>query len=229
MKDKDTSAKSDRRLAKATAAIREEHTEDVVPYQHNGGHVGKSIRLKRMHPSAVSGDAAQPAPSIPLPVSTGNQRHRPQPGSILHQFQNLPAHERMKQAVHEVRKSPSAKTTQHITLVAVPGTSGKHGLCSVVHNLSEKSPPKDKQNALEAYTQEFRDFYKFPASDANTASKKQKNTMSTLSTTDALAFMAQSHVSLQTCEVLSAIVHFFHSSGHQTRPACQRRYTLTPL
>ena len=60
------------RAAKA-AALREEVEdiqEDVVPYQHKGGQVGETIRLKRMNPSSVSGDAAQPAPQLPLPVSS---------------------------------------------------------------------------------------------------------------------------------------------------------------
>ena len=97
MKDKDTSANANRRLAKAAAAMREEvvdNEEDVVPYQRiGGGEVGKTIRLRRVNPSSVSGDAAQPAPQDSLPGATGNQRQGPQPGSILHQFQNLLAHE----------------------------------------------------------------------------------------------------------------------------------------
>jgi len=83
------------RAAKA-AALREQVgdiQEDVVPYKHKGGQVGDSIRLRRMNPSSVSGDAAQPAPQDSLPGATGNQRQGPQPGSILHQFQNLLAHE----------------------------------------------------------------------------------------------------------------------------------------
>ena len=74
MKDKAASATANRRLAKAAAAMREEvvdNEEDVVPYQHiGGGEVGETIRLKRMHPSSVSGDAAQPAPQLPLPVAS---------------------------------------------------------------------------------------------------------------------------------------------------------------
>jgi hypothetical protein len=114
----------------------------------------------------------------------------------------------MKQVAREVLKSPSAETTPHVTFVPVPGSSGTPGLCSIVHNVSVKSPRKVKQEGLDAFIGKYRDMYKLPASDANTASKKQKNTSSTLTTTDALTFMAQRGVSLQTCEVLPAIVHF---------------------
>ncbi len=96
MKDKHASANANCRLAKAAAAMREEvveNEEDVVPYQHiGGGEVGETIRLRRMNPGSVSGTAAQPAPQDSLPGATGNQLQGPQPGSILHQFQNLPAH-----------------------------------------------------------------------------------------------------------------------------------------
>ena len=117
------------RVAKA-AALREEVgdiQEDVIPYEHKGGEVGETIRLRRMNPSSVSGDAAHPAPQDSLPAATGNQRQGQQPGSILHQCQNLLAHEPMKQVVREVLKSPSAKTTPHITFVPVLGTSGMRG------------------------------------------------------------------------------------------------------
>ena len=60
------------RVAKA-AALREEVgdiQEDVIPYEHKGGEVGETIRLRRMNPSSVSGDAAQPAPQLPLPVAS---------------------------------------------------------------------------------------------------------------------------------------------------------------
>jgi hypothetical protein len=60
------------RAAKA-ASLREEVgdiEEDVVPYEHKGGQAGVSIRLRRMNPSSVSGDVAQPAPQLPLPVAS---------------------------------------------------------------------------------------------------------------------------------------------------------------
>jgi hypothetical protein len=94
-KARDALRKAHQRAAKA-ATLREEVgdiEEAVVPYEHKGGQAGVSIRLRRMNPSSVSGDAAQPAPQDSLPGATGNQRQGPQPGSILHQFQNLLAHE----------------------------------------------------------------------------------------------------------------------------------------
>jgi hypothetical protein len=89
MKDKNASANANRRLAKAAAAMREEvvdNQEDVVPYQHiGGGEVGKTIRLKRMNPSSVSDDAAQPAPQLPLPVaSPPPQAPAPAPQPLPH-------------------------------------------------------------------------------------------------------------------------------------------------
>ena len=71
-KDQLASKRAAKRAAKA-AALREEVgdiEEDVVPYEHKGGEVGETIRLKRMNPSSVSGDAAQPAPQLPLPVAS---------------------------------------------------------------------------------------------------------------------------------------------------------------
>ena len=71
-KDRDVLRKAHQRAAKA-ATLREEVgdiEEAVVPYEHKGGQVGDSIRLRRMNPSSVSGDAAQPAPQLPLPVAS---------------------------------------------------------------------------------------------------------------------------------------------------------------
>jgi hypothetical protein len=71
-KDRDALRKAHQRAAKA-ATLREEVgdiEEAVVPYEHKGGQVGDSIRLRRMNPSSVSGDAAQPAPQLPLPVAS---------------------------------------------------------------------------------------------------------------------------------------------------------------
>ena len=73
MKDKNASANANRRPAKAAAAMREEVVdieEAVVPYEHKGGEAGVSIRLRRVNPSSVSGDAAQSAPQLPLPVAS---------------------------------------------------------------------------------------------------------------------------------------------------------------
>ena len=60
------------RVAKAAALCEEvgDIQEDVIPYEHKGGEVGETIRLRRMNPSSVSGDAAQPAPQMPLPVAS---------------------------------------------------------------------------------------------------------------------------------------------------------------
>ena len=70
-KDQRNAKRAAKRAAKA-AALREieDIQEDVVPYQHKGGEVGKTIRLQRVSPSSVSGDAAQPAPQLPLPVAS---------------------------------------------------------------------------------------------------------------------------------------------------------------
>ena len=93
------------RAAKA-AALREEVgdiQEDVVPYEHKGGQAGVSIRLRRMNPSSVSGDAAQPAPQLPLPVaSPPPQAPAPTPQPLPHlaaihaSLDRLSPHERRK-------------------------------------------------------------------------------------------------------------------------------------
>ena len=70
-KDQRNAKRAAKRAAKA-AALREigDIQEDVVPYEHKGGEVGETIRLQRMNPSSVSGNAAQPAPQLPLPVAS---------------------------------------------------------------------------------------------------------------------------------------------------------------
>ena len=140
MKDKDTSATANRRLAKAAAAMREQvvdNEEDVVPYQHiGGGEVGKTIRLKRMHPSSVSGDAAQPAPQLPLPVaSPPPQPPAPLPQPLPHlaaihaSLDRLSPHERRKllaeRTQRELKKSQLCMST---------GGCAKHALVRMQGN-----------------------------------------------------------------------------------------------
>ena len=101
-------ARKDQRNAKdrAAYALRKEVgdiEEDVAPYEHKGGEVGETIRLRRMNPSSVSGDAAQPAPQLPLPVaSPPPQPSAPTPQPLPHlapihaSLDRLSPHERRK-------------------------------------------------------------------------------------------------------------------------------------
>jgi hypothetical protein len=103
--DQRNAKRAAKRAAKA-AALREEVgdiEEDVVPYEHKGGQVGKTIRLKRMNPSPVSGDAAQPAPQLPLPVASPppqppapTPQPLPQLAPIHASLDRLSPHERWK-------------------------------------------------------------------------------------------------------------------------------------
>ena len=93
------------RAAKA-AALREEVgdiEEDVVPFEHKGQVGNTIVGLKRMNPSSVSGDAAQPAPQLPLPVaSPPPQAPAPTPQPLPHlaaihaSLDRLSPHERRK-------------------------------------------------------------------------------------------------------------------------------------
>ena len=104
-KDRDVLRKAHQRAAKA-AALREEVgdiQEDVIPYELKGGDVGETIRLQRVNPSSVSGDAAQSAPQMPLPVaSPPPQPSAPPPEPLSHiaaihaSLDCLPPHERQK-------------------------------------------------------------------------------------------------------------------------------------
>ena len=150
-KDRHAFEMAKHRAAK-TDALREEAgdmQEDVARFEYKCGEVGKTIRLQRVNPSSVSGDAAQPAPQNSLPVVTGNQQQGPQPGSVLDQFANLPDHERLKQSEQSIRDSHSTVNSTHISSVKLPGTSRTPTLCVVSHNVGPKSPPTDRRKALQ--------------------------------------------------------------------------------
>ena len=116
------------------AAVRKEVgdiQEDVVPYQHKGGQVGKTIRLKRMNPSPVSGDAAQSAPQLPLPVAS------PPPQAPAPLPQPLPHLAAIHASPHERRKLLSERTQRELKkgeLCISTGGCAKHALVHLQGN-----------------------------------------------------------------------------------------------
>jgi hypothetical protein len=158
MKDKHASVNANRRLAKAAAAMREEvvdNEEDVVPYQHiGGGEVGKTIRLKRMNPSSVSGDAAQPAPQLPLPVASPPPQAPAPPPEPLSDIAaaeaavaRLPPYERGKFIAKQVADAlPPGKISlpiggrkkQSVLLVPANVNSPVHQKCLVVKRVGDE-------------------------------------------------------------------------------------------
>jgi hypothetical protein len=138
-------ARKDQRNAKDraayAAAVRKEVgdiQEDVVPYQHKGGQVGKTIRLKRMNPSSVSGDAAQPAPQLPLPVaSPPPQAPAPAPQPLPHLAAIHASLDRL--SPHERRKLLAERTQRELKkgqLCISTGGCAKHALyvCKEIQN-----------------------------------------------------------------------------------------------
>ena len=131
-KDQLNAKRAAKRAAKA-AALREvgDIEEDVVPYEHKGGEVGETIRLQRMNPSSVSGDAAQPAPQLPLPVaSPPPQPPAPLPQPLPHLAAIHASLDRL--SPHERRKLLAERTQRELKKVQLcisTGGCAKHALC----------------------------------------------------------------------------------------------------
>jgi hypothetical protein len=126
------------RAAKA-AALREEVgdiEEDVIPYELKGGEVGETIRLRRMKPSSVSGDAAQPAPQLPLPVaSPPPQVPAPTPQPLPHLAAIHASLDRL--SPHERRKLLAERTQRELKkgqLCISTGGCAKHALVHMQGN-----------------------------------------------------------------------------------------------
>jgi hypothetical protein len=159
-KDRNAFYMAKHRAAKA-AALRGEVgdiQEDVIPYEHKGGEVGETIRLQRVNPSSVSGDAAQSAPQMPLPVASAPQMPlpvaspppqppAPPPEPLSHiaaihaSLDCLPPHERQKLLAdltqRELKKGQTCITPR-----------GRKKQSLVLAPVNADSPPKQKEQEV---------------------------------------------------------------------------------
>ena len=154
-KDQLNAKRAAKRAAKA-AALREvgDIEEDVVPYEHKGGQAGVSIRLRRMNPSSGSGDAAQPAPQLPLPVASPPPQAPAPPPEPLSDIAaaeaavaRLPPYERGKFIAKQVADAlPPGKISlpiggrkkQSVLIVPANVNSPVHQKCLVVKRVGDE-------------------------------------------------------------------------------------------